>query len=134
MLDLCICVSWFRRANFFTGESNIMDRGLCEWICLLQTLHRLCGELVDYCDVFISCLETHSDGTHSLQMIHWWASVVMQNFSKSVPMKKQTHVHLGWSEGEYIFIRFKFFGELFLWLKDYITTTVLFKWTTLTDV
>ncbi len=30
-----------------------------------------CGLLVDYCDVFISCLDSHSDGTHSLQMIHW---------------------------------------------------------------
>ncbi len=28
---------------------------------------------VDYCDVFISCLGSHSDGTHSLQNIHWWA-------------------------------------------------------------
>uniref|UniRef100_A0A8C2JUW6 Leptin receptor overlapping transcript-like 1 n=1 Tax=Cyprinus carpio TaxID=7962 RepID=A0A8C2JUW6_CYPCA len=27
-----------------------------------------CGLLVDYCDVFISCLDSHSDGTHSLQM------------------------------------------------------------------
>ncbi len=30
-----------------------------------------CGLLVDYCDVFISCLDSHSDGTHSLQIIHW---------------------------------------------------------------
>ncbi len=29
------------------------------------------GLLVDYCDVFISCLDSHSDGTHSLQRIHW---------------------------------------------------------------
>uniref|UniRef100_A0A671PUA9 Uncharacterized protein n=1 Tax=Sinocyclocheilus anshuiensis TaxID=1608454 RepID=A0A671PUA9_9TELE len=29
-----------------------------------------CGLLVDYCDVFISCLDSHSDGTHSLQSIH----------------------------------------------------------------
>ncbi len=34
------------------------------WICVC----------VDYCDVFISCLDFHSDGTHSLQRIHWWAS------------------------------------------------------------
>jgi len=27
----------------------------------------LCGLLVDYCDVFISCLDSHSDGTQSLQ-------------------------------------------------------------------
>ncbi len=30
-----------------------------------------CGILVDYCDVFISCLDSYSDGTHSLQRIHW---------------------------------------------------------------
>ncbi len=29
---------------------------------------------VDYCDVFISCLDSHSDGTHSLQSIHWWCN------------------------------------------------------------
>ncbi len=38
---------------------------------------------VDYFDVFISCLDPFSDGTHSLQMIHWWASDVMLHFSKS---------------------------------------------------
>ncbi len=42
-----------------------------------------CGLLVDYCDVFISCLYSHSDGTHSLQRIHWWASDAMLHFSKS---------------------------------------------------
>ncbi len=36
-----------------------------------------CGLLVNYCDVFISCLACHSDGTHSLQWIHWWGSDVM---------------------------------------------------------
>ncbi len=41
------------------------------------------------CDVFISCLGSHSDGTHSLQRIHWWASDAMLNFSKSVQMKEQ---------------------------------------------
>ncbi len=55
-----------------------------------------CGLLVDYCDVFISCLDSHSDGTHSLQRIHCWASDVKLHFSKSVPMKNQTHLHIGW--------------------------------------
>ncbi len=41
---------------------------------------------VDYCDVFISCLDSHSDGTHSLLMdlfqllssqdVNWWTGVV----------------------------------------------------------
>ncbi len=54
------------------------------WICSLQTycfsLQMIidglewCGLLVYYCDVFISCLNSHSDGIHSLQRIHWWAS------------------------------------------------------------
>ncbi len=35
-----------------------------------------CGLLVDYCNVFISCL----DGTHSLQRIHWWANNVQLDF------------------------------------------------------
>ncbi len=30
-----------------------------------------CGLVVDYCEGFMSCLESHSDGTHSLQRIHW---------------------------------------------------------------
>ncbi len=50
----------------------------------------MCELLVDYCDVFISGLDSHSDGTHSLQRIHWWASDGMLNISKSVPMKQQT--------------------------------------------
>ncbi len=33
-----------------------------------------CGLLVDYCDVFIRCLDSYSDGTHSLKRIHCQAS------------------------------------------------------------
>ncbi len=40
----------------------------------------------------------HSDGTHSLQRIHWGASHVMIHFSKSVPMKKEINLHLKWPE------------------------------------
>ncbi len=34
---------------------------------------------------FIRCLDSHSDGTHSLQRIQCWASDVMQNLSKYIP-------------------------------------------------
>ncbi len=44
---------------------------------------------VDYCDASISCLDSHSDGTHSVQRIHWWATDAMLHFSKSVLMKKK---------------------------------------------
>ncbi len=60
---------------------------------------------VDYLWIIVS----HSDGTHPLQSIHWWASDVMLNFSKSVVMKKQT-----WPQGELIFSKLYIFAELLL--------------------
>ncbi len=51
----------YKHAAF--GFSRCLTDGL-EW----------CGLLVDYCDVFISCLDSHSDGTHSLQRIHCYIS------------------------------------------------------------
>ncbi len=95
-----IFFSWFKVKNIF----------MMDWICFLQICSFLlqktliyglesCGLLVDYCEVYISCLNSHSDGTHSLQRILWWASDVTLHFSKSVPMKKQTHLHLKWHWG-----------------------------------
>ncbi len=55
---------------------------------------------VDYCDVFISCLDSRSDGTHSLQRIHCWASESMLHFSKS---DEETNSYLWWPEGEHTF-------------------------------
>ncbi len=55
-------------------------------ICLLKMLTdglEWCGLFVDYCDVFISCLDSHSDGTHSLQRIHFWVSDAKLHFSRS---------------------------------------------------
>ncbi len=59
---------------------------------------------------FISCLDSHSDGTHSLQRIHWWASYVMLNFNKTFPVKKHTHLHLGCPADESIFSAHLNFG------------------------
>ncbi len=83
--------------NHFLCHKTVSD-GLesCEWF-------------VDYWDVFfINCLDSHSNGTHSPQMIHWWESDAMLNFYKSVLLKKQAHLNLGWPEGEYIWTYFKF--------------------------
>ncbi len=68
----------------------------------------LCGLLVDYCDVFISCLDSHSDGTHSLQSIH--CEQVMECYISPNLMKKQTHLHLERPEGEYLLSKFFIFG------------------------
>ncbi len=40
---------------------------------------------MEYCDVIISCLDSDSDGTHSLQRIQWRARDA--TFSKAVPIK-----------------------------------------------
>ncbi len=53
--------------------------------------------------------QSHSDGTHSLQGIHWWASDVMLHFPISVLMKKLINLHLGWPMGEYTFSNFFIF-------------------------
>ncbi len=40
--------------------------------------------LVDYCGAFISYVNSHSDGTHSLQGIHFFKSVVKKNTNSSI--------------------------------------------------
>ncbi len=78
--------------NYILAGSNSLMIIFLGWICFLQThsfclLQMLsdglewCGSLA--CDVFISCLDSHSDGTHSLQSIHWWASDGMLHYPKS---------------------------------------------------
>ncbi len=78
-----------QRINLFTGGIIIIYRGLyilsrsdslklkhlndgfLSYKHAAFLLHKMlidglesCGLLVDYCDVFISCLDSHSDGTH----------------------------------------------------------------------
>ncbi len=63
-----------------------------------------------------------SDGTHSLQRIHWWVSDV--SFLQSVPMTKQTHRHLGWPEDVNFFVKYSIFCFSFRW-----TITLTFNMT-----
>ncbi len=81
--------------------------------CLVQTrsfsLHKMlidsldpCGLLVDYCDVFISCLDSHSDGTHSLQRIHWWAKSEFPNLFPWI--NKFINILMAWVHFQQIFI------------------------------
>ncbi len=73
----------------------------------------LYGKLVDYYAVFISCLD--SDGTHSLQMIHWWASDVTLNFSNwSNEQPSLSTSGMLWGGVHFQQIVFIFWGELFL--------------------
>ncbi len=92
----CLICAYFWWDNCFIGGSNVTDRGLI----LAGSNGLKCGFFVNYCDIFISFLDSHSNGTHSLQRIIWWASDVMLNFSKSILMKKQTHIYLVWPESK----------------------------------
>ncbi len=58
-----------------------------------------CKDGVDYCDVFISRLDSHSDGTHSLQRVHWWASDVMLHFSTS---DEERNSSISWNFQQFI--------------------------------
>ncbi len=143
MLDLCKFLSWFRRDYFFSlGKTqyygfwiHILARSsnlkLKTWIWLLQTrsfsLHQTlidglewCGLLVDYYYVFTS---SHSDGTHSLQSIHWWASDVMLHFSKS---DEETNSSTSWKVWGWVqFQRILIFG----WTSPMIFITQLnWRW------
>ncbi len=47
--------------------------------------------------VFISCLDSHSDGTHSLYRGEWYNA----NFLQICSNEKKNHLNFGWPEGEY---------------------------------
>ncbi len=76
-------ISWFRLDNLLTGESNIMIKYF-SWkqhfeiknilmMNILQTqsfsIHKTLIDRLESC--FYPLFELHSDGTHSLQGIHW---------------------------------------------------------------
>ncbi len=64
--------------------------------------------VVDYSNVFYQLFGL-SFWRHPFT--HWWASDAMLHFWKSVPIKKQTHLHLGWP----IVSRFSAFFFIFKW-------------------
>ncbi len=62
---------WFKVKNL-----SMMDLFITNLFVSKTFIYESCGLLVDYRDVFISCLDSHSDGTHSLQRVLCWASNV----------------------------------------------------------
>ncbi len=95
---------------YFDQKRRFKVKMPSRWICCLQRHFTSLftsqdinwWTLVDYSWIIVMFLsaDAHSDGTHSLQRIHWWARDVMLHFSKSVLMKKQPHLPLGWPEQE----------------------------------
>ncbi len=97
------------------------------WICFLQTyslsLHKmlinglvLCGLLVVYCNVFISCLDSHSDGTHPLQSTHW-SNRRNATFLKMC-FHEETSSRMPW---EWVFSRFELLNELLVFHKRQVS-------------
>ncbi len=100
-----------------TTRDRLLHRRKCNWLWTILVIspqlflhHKmliyglLCGLLWCFYQLF--------------GLVCWWhpftAKDLQRNFSKSVPIKKQTHVHLGWHGGGSIFSKFSFLGELFL--------------------
>ncbi len=55
--------------------------------------------------MFLSAVWTHSDGTHSLQRIHWWASdTFLQICSDEETNSSLSWVTLGWTHFQVFFI------------------------------
>ncbi len=99
------------------ARSNSLKLKMSQWwICFLQShsfwllkiLTLMDRSGVDYCDVFISCLDSHSDGTHSLHSFasKWWNATFLQIWWRN------KHLHLGWPEDEHIFSIMSFLGKL----------------------
>ncbi len=111
VLDLFLFLSWFRWEDFhwwlylsqkqwFEVKNALMGSFITNILLFaLQDVKYWTGVTVDYYDIFISCLDSHSGGTHSLQRIHWWAMMSCY-FS---PNLFRWRNKLSWPEGEYIF-------------------------------
>ncbi len=85
-----------------------MDLLLKTWnVWLLKTL----TDGLEWYGLFLSAVWTHSDGTHSLQSIHLWASKGMTHFSKSDEETNSSTSRITW--GEDIFSKSSFLAELF---------------------
>ncbi len=57
-------------------------------------------ECVDYRDAFISCLDSHSDGTHSLPLVSKWLNSKFLKFSKK---NKIVYISDGLKESKFYF-------------------------------
>ncbi len=109
--------NWFLICAYFSPDSDktafSLEKSLL-WI-MDFLLHKTltdglysCELLVDYCDVFISCMDSNSDGTHSLQRIHWWVTDAMLNLnqicSDEEPSSSTSHMAWGRVHFQQIFI------------------------------
>ncbi len=106
LIQMRLLFHW--RKQYYWWSNNVKRTLSDDFFFFLQTcifiyflLYNRWIKRLEWCGLlwcFISCLDSHSDGTHSLQRINWWVRYVMLHFSKSVFIKKQTHLYLRWPE------------------------------------
>ncbi len=73
VLDLCIFLTWFRQDDFSLDKAMLrIDDLYFSWKQRFEVKNFWIIDL--FTIIIISCLDSHSDGTHSLQRIHWLAS------------------------------------------------------------
>ncbi len=115
--------------DFFLLEEVLLwimvlsENTLIIYLCLAKT--PLCFtrcQLMDWSCGLLWCFyqleDCHSNGTHSLQRIHCWASNAMLNYSKSFVMKK-TLFYIFDDQG------FRKVSVFILFLNDWLTTSQL---------
>ncbi len=92
-----------------------------EWECLFQinifSLHNMLNEVTGvWIIMYLSAVWT----LILMAPIHCrgWARDVRHIFSKSVLMKKQTHIHLGWTEGEDISVNYNLFNSFIFYFMN----------------
>ncbi len=85
------CFDWRKQYYelYFTRKQEFEVKNVLMMDLFLTNMQLFTSQDINWwtggdCDVFISCLDSHSDGTHSLQSIYCWTSDEMQNFPKSV--------------------------------------------------
>ncbi len=76
------------------------------WQTCSFSLHKMLTDVPEWSGLLWCFYQqfSHSDGTHSLHRIPLWASVIMLNVSKSVLIKSQINLHLGWVHFQQMFI------------------------------
>ncbi len=110
VLDLCIFLSWFRRDNFFTEGSVIMDYRLF-WSVFMMDLFLTNTQLFASQDVnwwtgvmdYLWIIVMFLSAVWTLILtapIHCRGSLVSKWCNATFFQKKQTHVLFGWPEGE----------------------------------
>ncbi len=115
--------SYFSWKQQFKVNALIMYFFIQTQLFALQDFTWWTGVVWNIVMFLISCLDSHSDGTHSL---HSWVSHKKLHFSKFVVMKKQIHLHLEWPGGGNTFSTTFWWTTSFKWMNVFLQLPSLF--------